>query len=99
MPTPNNNQQTRHECIEAWVSPELKMHLQYAADLVDCSLSEFLLRSAEAAAKEVICEHQIIRLTTADSHVFVNALLNPPDPNSKLRLAFANYQREVSSQP
>ncbi len=99
MQVPSDNQQTRRERLEARVSPELKMRLQYAADLLDCSLSEFLLRSAEAAAKEVIREHQIIRLSTEDSRAFVNALLNPPEPNNKLRSAFANYQREVSSQP
>ncbi len=92
-----NNQQSRQERLEARVSPELKRCLQYAADLLGCSLSEFLLRSAEVAANEVIREHQIIKLTTEDSHAFVNALLNPPEPNSKLRSAFENYKREVSS--
>lgn len=92
-----SNQQPRQERLEARVSPELKKRLQYAADLLGCSLSEFLLRNAEAAANEVIREHQIIRLTTEDSRAFVNALLNPPEPNSQLRSAFENYKKDVSS--
>ena len=92
-----NNQQPRQERLEARVSPELKKRLQYAADLLGCSLSEFLLRNAEAAANEVIREHQIIKLTTEDSRAFVNALLNPPEPNSRLKSAFENYKKEVSS--
>ena len=92
-----NNEQTRHERLEARVSPELKKSLQYAADLLGCSLSEFVLRSAEAAANEVIREHQIIKFTIEDSQAFVNALLNPSEPNNKLKAAFENYKRDVSS--
>ena len=58
---------------------------------------EFVLRSAEAAANEVIREHQVITFTIEDSQAFVNALLNPPEPNDKLRAAFENYKRDVSS--
>lgn len=93
-----NNQQTRQERLEARVSPELKRCLQYAADLLGCSLSEFVLRSAEEAANKVISERQIIKFTTEDSHAFVDALLNPPQPNSALRSAFESYKREVSTQ-
>jgi len=96
---PTNDQQTRYERLEARVSPELKKQLQYAANLLGCSLSEFLLRSAEAAANKVIHEYQIIRLTTEDSQAFVNALLNPPEPNSRLKSAFESYKKEITSQP
>lgn len=94
-----NNQQTRQERLEARLSPELKKCLQYAADLQGCTLSDFVLRSAEAEANRVISERQIIRFTTEDSRAFVDALLNPPQPNSELRAAFENYKREVSAQP
>ncbi len=94
----NNNQSTKAERIEARVSPELKKRLQYAADLQGSSLSEFLLRSTEKAANEVISERQIMKLTTEDSRKFVNAIFNPPAPNSKLKGAYAHYKKEVSSQ-
>ncbi len=61
------------------------------------SVPEFVLRSAEAAANEVIREHQVITFTIEDSYAFVNALLNPPEPNSELRAAFEDYKRDVSS--
>lgn len=93
-----NNLQTRQERLEARVSPELKKCLQYAADLLGCSLSEFVLRSAEEAANKVISERQIIRFTTEDSYAFVDALLNPPQPNDALRSALESYKREVSAQ-
>lgn len=89
---------TKQERLEARVSPDLKMRLQYAADLQGSSLSEFLLRSAEKAANEVINDNQIIKLTTEDSRKFVNALFNPPKPNSNLKKALKNYKRAVSSQ-
>ena len=94
-----NNQHTKYERLEARVSPELKKRLQYAASLSGCSLSDFLLRSAETAANKVIHEYQIIRLTTEDSEAFVNVLLNPPEPNSRLKSAFENYKKEIDSQP
>lgn len=95
--TINNNQSAKAERIEARVNPELKRRLQYAADLQASSLSEFLLRSAEKAANEVINEYKILRLAAEDSRKFVNAIFNPPKPNSKLKKAYANYKREVSS--
>lgn len=96
--TISNNHPAKAKRIEARVSPELKRRLQYAANLQASSLSEFLLRSAEKAANEVINEHQIMKLTAEDSSKFVNAIFNPPTPNSKLKQAYTNYKREVSSQ-
>lgn len=94
----NQNQSTKSERLEARVSPELKSRLQKAAELQGTSLSEFLSRSAEEAANDVIYEYQILKLSTEDSRAFVNALFNPPRPNRKLRSAFLDYKKEVSSQ-
>ncbi len=93
----NKNQKEKPERLEARITKELKIRLQYAADLQGSSLSEFLLRSAEKMANEVISDHKIIKLTTEDSIAFANALLNPPEPNSKLRSAFKNFKKEVRS--
>jgi len=91
------NQQSKQERLEARVHPELKMRLQYAADLQGSSLSEFLLRSAEKAANEIIRDEKVLTLSAEDSRAFVNAIFNPPQPNKKLKEAYLRYKREVDS--
>lgn len=89
----------KQERLEARVHPQLKMLLQHAADLQGQSLTDFIVLSAEKAAKEAIRDHSVITLSAKDSLAFAQALLNPPKPNRSLRAAFARYQREVVSQP
>jgi len=38
-------------------------------------------------------EHEFITLSDRDRKVFMEALLNPPDPNPKLREAFAKVSK------
>src|SRR5262245_41845133 len=85
---------TRRERLEARVSAEQKALLQCAADIQGRSLSDFIIGSAQQAAEEVIRTHQIITLTAEDSRLLVEALLNPPPPNERLRVAAARYRQE-----
>lgn len=71
--------------LEARVTKEQKDLLERAADLEGRSLTDFLVSSAAAAAKQVIQEHEVLRLTTRDRTVLLAALQNPPAPNAKLR--------------
>jgi uncharacterized protein (DUF1778 family) len=66
--------------------------MQKAADLEGRTLTDFVVASAQAAAYKVIERHQILNLTLEDSAVFVEALLNPPEPNDALRLAASRYK-------
>ena len=79
------------ERLEARLTPEQKAILQRAADISGRSLSGFVISSAQAAAEETIRTHQVIELTARESEQFVNALLNPPPPNERLRAAAARY--------
>ena len=97
--TTNNNIQEKAERLEARISHELKMRLQLAAELRGSTLTDFVITSAQEAANEVIREHNIIKFSTQDSRAFVNALFNPPKPNKKLKTAYLNYKKEVSSRP
>ena len=91
---PISIKQTR---LEARVTSDLKSLLQYAADLQGSSLSEFLLRSAEKAAIDVINKRQTLKLASEDSRMFVEALINPQKPNSNLKNAYKQYKKMVSS--
>ncbi len=93
----NHRESGKRERLEARISPRLKSLLQHAAELQGRSLTDFVVRSAEEAAKEVVRDHMVITLSAEDSRVFAEAILNPPKPNKKLRAEYARYKRMVSS--
>jgi uncharacterized protein (DUF1778 family) len=86
----------RRERLEARVTKEQKDLFQRAADLTGSTLTDFVVRSLEAAAEEIIEEREVIKLSPRDSMLFVEALLNPPEPSEHLREAFQKYREFVS---
>jgi uncharacterized protein (DUF1778 family) len=72
-----------------------KQKLERAAAYVHKSLSEFVLGQALHAADEVIQEHETLILDEADWGVFLDALENPPKPNTKLKKAFSEHKKHV----
>jgi uncharacterized protein (DUF1778 family) len=79
------------ERIEARVQPAQKERIEYAASLKGTSVSDFMVQSADAAAVATIREHETWTLTNEDRDLFVSALLNPPEPNKRMRAAAARY--------
>ncbi len=92
MPTASG--QERSERLEARISRDLKALFKQAAQLQGRTLSDFVVQAASEVAYRVVEEHRLIRLTEKEQAVFVDALLNPPLPGSKLKAAFRHY-REV----
>jgi uncharacterized protein (DUF1778 family) len=85
----------RIERLEARVTPEVKQLIQEAVDLEGRTMSEFLINSAQAAAKKVIDDHRSMKLSVRDREVFVSALLNPPEPSEKLIEAAERYKAKT----
>ena len=81
----------RAERLEARITPAQKAVLQRAAELEGRSLTEFVVTSAQAAARRVIHEHETLALTVGEREIFIAALLNPPKPNAALRKAARRY--------
>jgi uncharacterized protein (DUF1778 family) len=79
------------ERIEARLQPAQKERIEYAASLKGTSVSDFMVQSAEAAAAVTIREHETWTLTTQDRDLFINTLLNPPEPNERIRAAARRY--------
>jgi uncharacterized protein (DUF1778 family) len=77
----------RRERLEARLSAEHKRLLERAAALEGRSLTDFVLASAHAAALATIERHEVIALNAQDSQAFIRALLDPPEPNERLRRA------------
>lgn len=78
--------------FDARLNEEQKLLLQRAADLEGISMTEFVLHSAEMAAERTIKERAILILTARATQVFVDSLLNPPDPGAALRTAACAYK-------
>lgn len=83
---------TKSERLEARVTPEQKARIQRAADLEGRSLTEFVVTHLEADAERTISEHEVITFSPRDSDLFFKTLINPPEPNEKLRAAFKRYR-------
>ncbi len=81
------------ERIEARVQPEQKSRIEYAASLRGTSVSEFIIQNADAAAMKTIQEFATWEMNIADRDLFVKALLNPPEPNERMRVAVQRYKQ------
>lgn len=90
----STNRTQRRARLEARITPEQKELIEHAAALEGRSISDFVVSSVQAAALETIHQHEIITLSARDSRIFVEALLNPPEPNEALREAM-RLSREI----
>jgi uncharacterized protein (DUF1778 family) len=86
------NRSGKAERIEARVKPEQKSRIEYAASLRGTSISDFIVQNADAAAMRTIQEYETWTLNIADRDRFVDALLNPPEPNELMRAAVQRYK-------
>jgi uncharacterized protein (DUF1778 family) len=82
--------------LEARISQETKALVQKAADLEGRTLTDFVVSSVQAAAYKVIEQHQTLMLSLEDSEAFVNAILNPPQPNEALKSAALRHKQTMS---
>ena len=85
------------ERFEARISFAKKNVLKNAADLSGRTLTDFVINSAYEAAVRVIQEHQQLHLSVRDRDIFIQALLNPPAPSTRLLRAVKKYKKDVTS--
>lgn len=72
-----------------------KRKLERAAAYEETSITDFVLEKALAAAERVIDAHEKTALSAADWEMFYDALINPPEPNEKLKEAVRRYRERV----
>ena len=77
--------------IDARLPAETKQLIERAAAITGVTLSDFVISRAYEAATAVVREHETWALNRRDSRAFVEALLNPPEPNEALKAAAARY--------
>lgn len=79
--------------IEARVSPKQKRLFERAAELEGVTLTDFAISSMQRAAASIVEEYTRIELSRRDQRMFVEAVMNPPEPNRALREAARAYSR------
>jgi len=85
----------RSERLDARLTREEKEIIETAASLRGTSASDFVRMVIKEAALKTIREHEVLTLSEESRRVFVEALLNPPEPNAKLIAAARRYRQEI----
>jgi len=83
----------RGERVEIRMTRRQKRDIERAANLRGTSVTDFILNAVQPAATEAIREFEVLDLRNEDRRVFVEALLNPPEPNEALKAAVARHKR------
>jgi uncharacterized protein (DUF1778 family) len=87
----------REERLGFRVDEPTKALIERAAQLERRKLTDFCMTALTDAARRTIAEHERIVLSDRDRAVFFDTLVNPPVPSERLRRAFTEHKRRVSS--
>lgn len=82
---------TKSERVSLRIDAEGKRTLERAAGYAGSSLTDFIVTRALAAANEVIQAREIVSLSGRDWDAFLDALVNPPEPNANLKRALQRH--------
>jgi len=85
----------RTERTEARLLPEQKKRIERAARIKGLSLSDFIVQHADEAAIKTIQQHTSWTLEDRDRDIFVQALLNPPEPSDYMKAAVKRYRKRL----
>jgi uncharacterized protein (DUF1778 family) len=85
MPKPAADGDTAR--LEARIPVQVYDQMQRAARLRGMTLTGYLIATAGEDARRVVEEAEIMRLARADQVRFAEALIDPPEPNERLRRA------------
>lgn len=89
----NVQDERKTERITARVPASVRETLEYAASLQGATINQFLVNCAIKGAKEVIESERCMRLSIAESKVYLDLLDSPPKPNERAKAAFDSYQK------
>jgi uncharacterized protein (DUF1778 family) len=85
----------RPERINLRLGKDAKRKLARAAAYSDKTLTDFVIDVALQRADAIVRQHEVITLTRAEWERFQEILLDPPEPNKRLKKALAEHARVV----
>jgi len=71
--------------------------VERAAALERRSLTDFCLTALTDATRATLARHETLVLSQRDRELFFDALVNPPEPNERLKRAFRAASESVVS--
>ncbi len=96
MHKPSDGGSSKKERLEARVTVAQKTLFTRAADIMGISLTSFVVSAAVEKAMSTVRDYEAITLSDNDCKVFVDALLNPPEPSEALRDAARLHKQHVA---
>jgi uncharacterized protein (DUF1778 family) len=85
----------KQQRLEARLTPAQKRLIERAAKLRGTSVTAFVVVSAQEAAEKTISDFEMLKLQSEASVLFVNLVLNPPEPNQAARDAARRYKEAM----
>lgn len=82
----------KKERIDLRLTNDDKALIENAAALSNLTISQFMLASASQRAEEVIEEHRRLTLNEKSWSLVMEAISNPPAPNTRLKNAARRLQ-------
>lgn len=83
----------RAERLEVRTTSAQKRLIERAAELRGTSVTDFVVSNIQEAAAATIREFESLYLRDEARQLFVQALLNPPEPNDALKAAAARHKQ------
>ena len=84
--------------ITARVPHSARTIIERAAAIYGTTINQFIVLAAVERANEVLHSMEMVKLSSQDAQVFIEALTKPPAPNKKLQEAVSAHKRLVESQ-
>jgi len=76
----------------------MKEETRHAAELERVTLTDFVVATVQAAAKQTTEQADVVRLSKADQACFAQALLSPPAPAPAWKRAFAHRAKVLRTE-
>ena len=91
----------RDQRLEVRVTPDQKELIDRAARVQGRTVTDFVITALQDAARKAIEEDRVWKLSRDQQKAFIDALMDPPAPNQKLRAAYKRYEESqaVSGDP
>ena len=92
MSKPPRELTIQDERLEARITAEQRALVQRAAELEGRSVTDYVVSSVQDAAKRTLEAHEMIVLSAVDSRSFVDAMLDPPPVNARVKDSLRRYR-------
>ena len=95
--TSSNKESNATSRLEVRIPPDFHETLKRVAQMQGRTMSDFVIAAAIEAVNKAITEEKVMRYSMEAQEDFVNAFLNPPEPNEALKRSFARHKKLIGT--